>query len=457
MTVGEPAVSNAPAPSRRTNLDRIAAILLAFDAQNTPLTSRALVACAGASQATGFGLIRALARANLLERVDHGLFRLGAQAAGFAFAPLAWPAARQSAGTALAAPAAPAADRSSLEQDWSDRLVRTIDCSGLKRPPPYRIAFANASLSNPWRLALLQSLQYGARINAAAIAALEVRTADDDWERQLDDVERLLEAEPDALIVSAAPGETGALSARLRAVMAAGIPVVAVDRRARDENACHSFVTASDRLIGQIGARWLIEKLGGRGRIWMLSGTQGASPAIRRQSAALEQFATAPGITVEAVTHTGWTAPGGERAILDLMASFGTPPDGVWCDSGLQGVGSLQAFEALGLKPPAHTGGDLNRMYKMALHARVAFAAVDYPAAMGALAIEAVLAILRGETVMLRVEAPMQIVLPRGQETRSVKADKWAERHVRWDLPDDAILSQGAALRKPGTAAVSGR
>ena len=449
-----PTDSSAPAPARRTNLDRIAAILLAFDPKNTPLTSRALVDRAGASQATGFGLLRALTRAGLLERVDHGLFRLGARAAGFAFAPLAWPADRQ---TAESAPAGPPADRGIPEQDWSDRLVRTIDCSDLERPPPWRIGFANASLSNHWRAALLQSLQYGVRTNAAAIAALEVHTAEDDWERQLDDIERLLETDPDALIVSAAPGETGALSARLRAVMATGIPVVALDRRARDENACHSFVTASDRLIGQVCARWLIEKLGGRGRIWMLSGTQGASPAIRRQSAALGQFATAPGIAVEAVVHTNWTAPGGERAILDLMDSLGTPPDGVWCDSGLQGVGSLRAFETLGLEPPPHTGGDLNRMYKMALQAGVAFAAVDYPAAMGALAIETVLAILRGETVMRRVEAPMQIVLPRGQETRSVKADKWAERHVRWDLPDDAILSQGAALETPGAAATAER
>jgi len=41
----------------------------------------------------------------------------------------------------------------------------------------------------------------------------------------------------------------------------------------------------------------------------------------------------------------------------------------------------------------------------------------------------------------------VQIVLPRGLETQSVKADVWAERHVVWDLGDDAILSQGPALQ----------
>ncbi len=66
---------------------------------------------------------------------------------------------------------------------------------------------------------------------------------------------------------------------------------------------------------------------------------------------------------------------------------------------------------------------------------------------MGARALEMALEVLGGNTVPQRVEVPVQIVLPRGLETTSVKADAWAELHVAWDLSDDAILSQGPALR----------
>ena len=55
--------------------------------------------------------------------------------------------------------------------------------------------------------------------------------------------------------------------------------------------------------------------------------------------------------------------------------------------------------------------------------------------------------ILQGLPVPQRVEVPVQIILPRGQETQSVKADTWAELHVQWGLGDDAILSQGPALQ----------
>jgi ABC-type sugar transport system substrate-binding protein len=135
-----------------------------------------------------------------------------------------------------------------------------------------------------------------------------------------------------------------------------------------------------------------------------------------------------------------------------LLAEARRAPDGVWCDSGLQGVGSLQRFADGGGAIPAHTGGDLNGMYKLCLHNRVPMAALDYPASMGARALELALDVLGGSTVPQRVEEPVRIVLPRGCETQSVRADIWAERHVAWDLGNETILSQGPALRDPRPA-----
>lgn len=434
----------------RTNAERILRILGAFGPQNTPRATSEVLGECGLSRATGFALIKAMAEQGLLERIEHGRLRLGPAAQRLAFTPLSANYANRLARPASSAgggAGASGARRAERVAAWDGRLVEILDSAPWRRRPPYRVVMANASLSNPWRHALIQSLRYAIRVREAEIAEFRVETADDDPERQLQQVDALLASRPDALIISAAPGEKGRLSERLHAAMAAGVAVVAVDRRPRDPSACLCFVSASDAFIGKTSALWLSERLGGEGRIWMLSGVQGASPSIRRQSSALEQFAAFPDILVEAVGHTGWTADGGRQAILDWMEDLGRAPDGVWCDSGLQGVGSLAAFDLLGVKPPPHTGGDLNQMYKRALGARAPFVAIDYPAAMGALAIEAALDILHGKRTPRRVQAAMSVVLPRGAETRSVKADEWAERHVRWDLPDDAILSQGAAVR----------
>lgn len=438
------------AASVGSNLARIAAILGAFDQANSPLRTAALIERTGIARPTAFGLIRALVHEGWIERVDHGLIRLGPRAASLAFGPLEPATALARAAPMLSAgrkrSLAPGAARAAPEGTRPE-LLELVDTRHFARQGAVRIGFSNASLSNPWRHALLASMHYARRLAGARIAELLVETAEDDPARQLHQIDALVRQGIALLVVSCTTVHSPAVSARLRALARQGLPILAVDRRPADAGALVTFVTASDARIGRISARWLAERLGGTGRIWMLSGTEGASPTIRRKAAALAVFAGCPGIRIEAVSHTGWTEAGGHAAIDRLLAQGLPPPDAVWCDSGLQGVGSLRRFTDGGLPPPIHTGGDLNRMYKQALHLRLPFVAVDYPAAMGARVLEAALEVLAGQPVRRRIEVAAPIVLPRGQETASVSADVWAETHVRWDLPDDAILSQGPGLR----------
>ncbi|QBY00065.1 hypothetical protein E2K80_04345 [Rhodophyticola sp. CCM32] len=437
-----------------SNITRIATLLEAFDGANTPLPTGVLLSRAGLTRATGFALIRALVAKGWLLRADHGLLQLGPATARLMYSPLEPALAHGTAAPRLMAQ--PQAQTGPVPEDmpgempgddWQSALTETVDTSGFMRPGPVRIGFSNASLSNPWRAALLASMRYSQRLYADRLEEVLMRSADDDPALQLQQIDELVSAGIDLLIISCTHSAAPAINARLRALAEAGLPIVAVDRRPSDAACLVSFATASDRRIGRICAQWMIERLGFSGRIWMLSGVEGASPAIRRQAAALASFAAHPGITVETVSYTGWTDAGGYRAVDRLLAQGSPPPDGVWCDSGLQGVGSLQRFVETGGPLPIHTGGDLNRMYKLALHHKLPFVAVDYPAAMGGRAIEVALDILAGRPVQRRIEVPAPVVLPRGQETRNIRADIWAETHVGWGLPDDAILSQGPSVR----------
>lgn len=433
-----------------SNYTRIAAILSSFDSKNSPRRVSTVLQSLEISTSTGFGLVRAMKEVGLLERVDHGSVRLGPAARRFAFGPIE--SANAHAGNneyiRLFAGGNSPSGRGRIDPQisWNPMLAETVETKRFSRKAPYAIGFANASLSNPWRYALLSSMQYAIRLHGGEIASFQTRNADDQPDQQLRDIDNLLNCGIDALIVSAADVQHLALSQMLSDLVASGFPVVAVDRRPAQAESFVSFVTASDAHIGHLSALWLAEHIGEYGRIWLLSGADRASPALRRQSAALKTFSMFPGISIEAVVFTGWTEAGGREAIRSLHAQFGGAPDGVWCDSGLQGVGSIQSFMELDENVPPHTGGDLNKMYKLAIDQRVPFAALDYPAAMGARAVETLLDILAGEPVTRRVETPIQTVLPRGAETISVKADLWAERHVRWDKGDDVVLSQGPSL-----------
>jgi hypothetical protein len=87
-------------------------------------------------------------------------------------------------------------------------------------------------------------------------------------------------------------------------------------------------------------------------------------------------------------------------------------------------------------------------MYRLALEQRVPLIGIDYPAAMGARALSLALSCLAGEPVPRRLHTDLQCVISRGFETDSVKADVWAEQHVRWDMPGEFILSHGHAHRQ---------
>jgi len=434
----------------KSNVQRIAAVLKGFDASNTPRRTQDILTDLGVTRSTGFGLLRAMTAAGWLERADHGVLRLGPKARAMSFGALE--ATETSDSTKLAVRRKSGAARASApDLEWDPALVRTIDAQRYQKPAPYRIGFSNASTSNAWRRAMLESLFYAEKIAHSRVAELFVSDAQDDPALQLEQINALVARGIDLLLISIASVNDKALSDRLGQLAAEGLPIVAVDRRPNDRGSLMSFVTASDNRIGRISALWMAEHLAGQGRVWMLSGLDGASPALRRQQAALAVFSEFPGIRVENVSYTDWTEQGGYAAIDQVLSEARRAPDGVWCDSGLQGVGSVRRFLDGGLVVPAHTGGDLNEMYKLCLHHKVPMAALDYPASMGARALEMALEVLAGHTVPQRVEVPVQIVLPRGLETPSVKADSWAELHVAWDLPDDAILSQGPALRGPKT------
>jgi len=438
----------------KSNIQRIAAILKMFDALNTPRRTEEILSEIGIARSTGFGLLRALVGQGWLERYDHGALRLGSKARTLAFAPLEAvepQPERKLSGVRRHAPRSRSHNWEQVGLEHDPTLVQTVNTLKFRTAPPYRFGFANASTSNAWRQAMLQSMFYASKVSKSQISELLVEDAKDNVDLQREQVDKLVAQGIDLLLISVASVTDTNLSDRLKDLSRGGLPIVAVDRRPNDRSSLVSFATASDHRIGRMSALWMAEHLSGRGRVWMLSGMEGTSPAIRRQQAALAVFSEFPNLMVENVSYSDWTESGGFETIKQLSMQAAGPPDGIWCDSGLQGVGSVKYFLSEGLKVPAHTGGDLNEMYKLCLSHKVPMAALDYPASMGARALELGLAVLKGATVPRRIEVPVQTVLPRGMETKSVKADAWAELHVAWSVEDDVILSQGPALAAAGS------
>jgi ribose transport system substrate-binding protein len=156
---------------------------------------------------------------------------------------------------------------------WNSELTDLLDCRGFRRRPPYTIAFSNASLANPWRIAFFQSIERYDEQHLDLIGCLSVTAAEDHSERQSRQIEELLAGRPDALLVSCS--QVAALVAAAARAAITAIPVIVVDRRPSSSNFV-THVSASDIAIGRITAQWVVETLGGKGRLMLLAGRHGS-------------------------------------------------------------------------------------------------------------------------------------------------------------------------------------
>lgn len=424
--------------------ERVIGLLSSFEGGREELAIKELLARNDIPQSTGYKLAAALAEEGFLRRTSRGLVALGPAARAFFFAPLK--AQPLESPVLVQPPGFPIRSRTVPRMaQWNPNLLDLVSTARFRRAPPFVIGFANASNSSPWRIAMAGSLLAAAQRQHDVVSNVIVRDAKDDPARQAEQIAEMSALGVDLCILSAASENSPVLIEAVHTLAARGTPVIGVDRMCGDASDLVSFVTASDVLVGRMMALWLVERLGGRGRIYLLCGREDSSPCRTRLQAAMEIFNLHPDIEVTALEFTDWLAQKGYEVMRQYLAS-GQVPDGVWCDSGLQGVGSVRAFVDAGFKRgtiPPHTGGEINLMYKLAFSYKVPLCGVDYPAAMGALSFQAALDTLFGRQIPRRVEANLEIVVSRGHETPSVKADLLAEEKVRWDRDDDYVHASG--------------
>lgn len=326
---------------------------------------------------------------------------------------------------------------------WSSTDLEYTDTSRFRKEGPYVIGFSNASISNIWRVGLLHALQQAAAENKGKISKLIITDAGDDAAKQVSDIQDILQRGVDLLIVS--PATAQELDPIVTQAMAQGVPVVLVDRRVTSDNFV-SFVTSSDQVLGRFSAQWMAEKLGGKGNIIMLPGIAGASPAEIRVATAKQVFAEYPHMKIIDLQYTDWSPAKGKQVMAALLQKYGKDIQGVWSDSGLQASGALEAFVEAGWADgtiPPITCADLNGCIKQAVQHKVPVLNIDYPPAMGGVAVKVALDVLAGTPVPKIFSVNADITISKGDETVSVKADRWAEDYARLDKPNDLILSTG--------------
>jgi ribose transport system substrate-binding protein len=278
--------------------------------------------------------------------------------------------------------------------------VCEVDTSKYKADPKqgdrYRIAFAAQGPTNSWGLESEEAFKYHAdQLGVDVLYA----SANGDATTQVDNIQQLASQDPDAMVV--VPMGDG-ITGQIQAAAAQGIPVVLCSGRLKDGSGAVSTVTRQYELLGTMYAEWLVQKLGGKGQVAILSGLAGVPTAEYQRAAALKVFEKYPDIDVVTTQYTQWSPTVAKQVAANLVTQY---PDlaGIWSDSGYGDLGVVQAYQEAGKAVPPLTGDAVNAFLKAAQGTDVQFALSSFPPEQSMQCLDTAMSILKGQSVLDKV------------------------------------------------------
>jgi ribose transport system substrate-binding protein len=257
----------------------------------------------------------------------------------------------------------------------------------------YTIGMSQCNLGEPWRVQMNEDVKTA----AAAHPNVKVifKDAQNDTLRQRSHVEELVSAGVDLIIIS--PKEAQPLTEPVAKAVAAGIPVIVLDRRLLgDKYTC--FIGADNKKIGKAAGQWIVKKLGGKGKVVELKGLMTSTPGQDRNSGFREGIA---GSQVEIIFEADmkWLEPDSRKEMESALSRF-NKIDLVYAHNDPGAHGAYLAAKAAGRdKEMLFVGIDALPQEGVAYVSQgILSASFQYPTG-GAEAIETAMKIFKGETV----------------------------------------------------------
>ena len=278
------------------------------------------------------------------------------------------------------------------------RQSETYDTTQFKKDPPYRIALASQGPTNTWATLFDEHARWRVEeLGTDVVSELLYADANGSADVQVPQVEDLLAQDPDALIL--VPMGRAALSAPVERAMAQGVPVVLCASGVDTDN----FVTEIGTNLFQQGsgwANWLVDELGGQGKIVQMNGIPGVDTAVTEAAGAEDVWSKNPGIEVLDAQWGQWSTSEAKKIMEQWIAKYGDEIQGVWSGGAQMSMGIISAYLDAGLPIPPIGGGEyMNGFLRLAKENNVAFYAVQYPPSMSVLCVDTAVKILQGESV----------------------------------------------------------
>jgi len=341
---------------------------------------------------------------------------------------------------ALAACAGGTADTPAAETPASDASSDTP--AATTGGGGYKIGVSNFSLGNTYRVQNIESIRFAMdnMIEEGIVSDYIITNSDGDANKQIADVQDLITAGCDALIITAQTPTN--LNAVIEEAMDKGIVVSTFNSQPSEDVTVTSRIIEDEVQFGQIGGEWLVGKLGdGPADIIVLSGIAGNDVNDARFQEPKRLFAE-KGYNILGEIFGTWDYAEAKVGVEQLLAAHSNI-DAVYSQGGAMTLAAMDAFLEAGRPLVPMTGESNNGLLKAWLE-NVGVDDFDCIAPIvndrsGTLALEQAIKALNGEDIPGIINLPYETITIDNIHD-FVKPDLPDSFWVGSALPDEIIL-----------------
>ena len=266
-----------------------------------------------------------------------------------------------------------------------------------------RIGLSVSTLNNPFFVSLRDSAQQAAD---DAGAELVISDAQNDTAQQQDDVQNFISQQVSAILVN--PVDSDAVVPAVEAANDAGIPVIALDRKASGGDVVATI--ASDNVQGGRMAGEELIRLVGSGNVAQLEGIPGTDPARDRGQGFQEAIDAQSSVKVVASQTADFDRSEGLTVTENIMQA-NSDIKGIFAQNDEMALGAVQALgDQAGddVKIAGFDGGEdaLNAIQDGMMNATIA----QQPDKMGSLGVETAISVINGESVEENIPVEVNLV-----------------------------------------------
>jgi ribose transport system substrate-binding protein len=297
------------------------------------------------------------------------------------------------------------------------------------RKPPYTIGWANIYSVPTWMKQTQGTIEdvFNQLKEKGQVDSLMITDAEGNANTQIAQMQSMIDADVDAIVLIA--GSATALDRVVADACAKGIAVINFDSLVDTEELTAKINTDS-AAWGRQAAEFLIDKMGGKGKIIVMNGPAGVSVSEDRRAGATPVLEANPDVEIITETNTPYNAAPAQEAMTTLL--FSNPQvDGILSLGGALTAGAILAMDKQGREMVPMTGENYRLFLELWKEKNLTAWATMQPNWLGGFAVYVAVEALNGRDIPAFVEVPLPII-------DNANIDDYLARAV--DFPADGYI-----------------